>query len=54
MDSSDKRLWTLTELIRKTTVTCSEDISPDGNYEDFVADFIDDETSVIHITGIFC
>ena len=47
MDPSDKRLWLLTELIRKTIETCSEQNPPDGNYKYFVQDFLDGETSLI-------
>lgn len=47
MDPSDKRLWLLTELIRKTIETCSAQVQPGGNYEHFVKDFLNGETSVI-------
>lgn len=47
MDSTDRRLWHLTELIRKTIVTCSEGIDRGGRYRKFVEDQIDANTSVI-------
>jgi hypothetical protein len=47
MDANDKRLWYLTELIRKTIVTCSQDVKNGGNYSTFVKEMLDDQTSLI-------
>lgn len=47
MDSTDRRLWNLTDLIRKTIVTCSEGIDRGGRYQTFVDEQVNDETSVI-------
>ncbi len=47
MDSTDRRLWHLTELIRKTIVTCSESVEQVGCYKSFVDEQLDDQTSVI-------
>jgi len=47
MDSTDRRLWHLTELIRKTIVTCSKNLDEGDGYRLFVDEQIDDRTSVI-------
>jgi len=47
MDANDKRLWYLTELIRKTIVTCSQEVKNGGNYATFVKEILDDQTSMI-------
>ncbi|SEL43307.1 hypothetical protein [Nitrosovibrio tenuis] len=47
MDSNDKRVGHLTELIRKTIVTCSKEVKTGGNYSNFVRDILKEQTSVI-------
>jgi hypothetical protein len=47
MDVNDKRVWYLTELIRKTIVTCSSEVKGGGGYSAFVEEMLDDQTSVI-------
>jgi len=47
MTGNDSRLGYLTELIRKTIVTCSQEVKKGGNYATFIEKTIDDQTSLI-------
>ncbi|WON74781.1 hypothetical protein [Nitrosospira sp. Is2] len=47
MDLDDKHLSRLTELIRKTIVTCSKGVKKGGHYSPFVEHMLDNRTSFI-------